>query len=98
MNPINSEYIHFIESQTTIMTEPWYKQVSKWEADKQVEVWRKAWVIAGSDLKELGVDISEENVCNFFNIGEDSTLQSYVIEKGNPAGNLVFETYISSKH
>ena len=97
MNPINSEYIHFIESQTTVIAEPWYMKVNRWEADSKVEVWRKAWLIAGSDLKELGVNIEDKDLTKFFNLGEDPTLQTFVIEKGNPDGNLVFEAYISSK-
>lgn len=97
MNPINSDYIHFIESQITVALKPWYKKVHKWEADSKVEVWRKAWVMSGNDMKDLGLDVPDEHICSFYNIGEDPVLQAYIIKHGNPAGNVVLETYISSK-
>jgi hypothetical protein len=98
MSPISSEYICFIDSQTTVTTKPWYHRVSKLEADKKVEVWRKAWIITGSDLRDLGLEVSDDDLTSFFNLGEDPKLQQHVIKAGVPRGNLVFEAYISTEN
>lgn len=98
MSPITSKYIYFIESQTIVTTDPWYQKVTKLEADKNVEVWRKAWIITGGDLRDLGLEVAENEITCFFNLGEDPTLQQFVIDAGVPKGNLVFEAYISTEN
>lgn len=77
MNPINSSYIHFVESQITVATKPFYKIVNKEEADDNVNVWQHVMLIAGNDLKDLGVEIPAEYIDSFFDIKTDATLYNY---------------------
>ena len=97
MSPIHSDYIHFIDSNITIAVKPWYKRINKWEVDRSVEKWYKAWLITGSDLRDLGVDVPDANMYSFYNVGEDPGLQSYIIRHHRPEGGLIFETYISAE-
>ena len=77
MNPINSSYIHFVESRITVATKPFYKVVNKEEADDNVNVWQNVMLIAGSDLKELGVIIPVEYINSFFDTRTDPILYKY---------------------
>lgn len=97
IQPINSKYIHFIDNNITVEVKPWYRRVSKWEVDRKVESWNKAWLIAGGDLRDMGVNVSEEDMCNFFNIGEDPGLQTFISKTRQPDGGIVFEAYISEQ-
>jgi len=78
MQPINSIYIHFIDSQVTLVTTPWYKVIDKHEADNNVNKWQEATLVTGCHLKELGAEILDSDICKFFDITTDLKLYTNI--------------------
>lgn len=72
MQPIDSKYIHLIDSQLTLITTPWYKVINKQEAD--VIKWQAATLVTGCQLRDLGVEIKDSDICKFFDITTDLIL------------------------
>jgi hypothetical protein len=84
MELIDSDYIHFIESQITVTVEPWYKKVDRREADRKVKIWEKVLLITGKDLKAFNIDISDKNTVDFFSIKKAEIVRSILRKKNLP--------------
>jgi len=78
MQPINSIYIHLIDSQVTLITTPWYKVIDKHEADNNVNKWQDANLVTGCHLRELGAEIRDSDICKFFDITTDLKLYNCI--------------------
>lgn len=93
MQPIECDFIYFESIKATVITKPWYARYAKLYADKHTKKWEKVMLIAGSDLKELGVNIEEEHIDCFFNAAEvHNSISSTEAFK-----QLIFEAHIGKR-
>ena len=76
MNSLKSNYIHFIESNITIATKPFYRIVSKEEISADVKEWQEAVLMTGDDLRDFGFDINDDELSDFFDITQDYKLKN----------------------
>ena len=95
IQPITSEYIHFIDKGITVRVTPRYETITE-KVDVPNDIkWRETTVIAGVDLEKLNIDVPEEHHASFFDVDTTPSIHEKIINNNNKTGVSIYSVRLS---